>query len=194
MKKFFTVEEVAPYFHTSVWTIYRRIKEGAIACVHAGGGRNMLIPAQEVRRFLSVHGLPIPDELAAAGERIRVLLVDDDEKIVRSLTRYFARKELYELRSATSGFAAGLAIPEFKPQVILLDIMLGDMDGRELVKTVKADPQHGAPRVIALSGYVRDEESASLLAGGFDDYLAKPFTPQDLIERIERVLVRPAAR
>lgn len=190
MKEYLTVEEVAPYCHTSVWTIYRRIKEGAIACVRAGGGRNLLIPAHEVCRFLTQHGLPVPEGLAKGAAKTRVLLVDDDEKLVRSLERYFTRRPEYEFKSASSGFAAGMAIQSFRPQVVLLDIMLGDMDGRELLATVRKDPQFGSTRVIALSGYLRDGEVAGLLSAGFDDYLAKPFALPDLVARIAAVLIK----
>ncbi len=189
MLEYLTVEELAPYCRTSVHTLYRRIRAGALSCIRAGGGRKVLIPVEEARRFLAQHGIPIPAPLQEPVEGpTRILAVDDDEKLVRSLTRYFSRKEGFAFQSATSGFAAGLALPLFRPHVVLLDVMLGDMDGRELIKTVRGDSRHGNPRIIAMSGFVRDDEAAALQTLGFDDYLAKPFTLPDLLERIQRVL------
>ncbi len=191
MKDYLTVEEVAPYCHTSVWTIYRRIKQGALGCIRAGGGRIVLIPVEEVRRFLTANGMPIPPDIVDVPTRTRVLLVDDDEKLVRSLERYFNHKEEFEFRSATSGFAAGVALKTFQPKVILLDIMLGDMDGRELLRVVRQDPEHRNARVIAMSGYVKDAETESLFTAGFDDYVPKPFALPDLLARITKVLAAP---
>ena len=186
MNESFSIEEAAGYCQTSIWTIHRRIKEGALKSFRAGGGRTVRIAREELVRFISENGIPMPEGFASSKKRI--LIVDDDEKIVRSLVRYLSNKGEYDIDTASSGFRAGVLIKSFKPQLIILDIMLGDINGRDVIKTLRSDDDHKDIKVIAMSGYIKTEEVEDLLKCGFDDYLAKPFKLADLMKKIENFL------
>ncbi|MBN1522479.1 MAG: response regulator [Candidatus Aureabacteria bacterium] len=186
MNESYSIEEAAVFCQTSIWTIHRRIKEGSLKSFRAGGGRTVRIEKDELVRFIRENNIPMPDELAPSGKRI--LIVDDDEKIVRSLVRYLKNKGDYDIETASSGFRAGVLIKSFKPQLIILDIMLGDINGREVIKMLRGDPEHGHIKVIAISGYIKQEEVDDLLKAGFNDYLAKPFKLSELMKKVEHFL------
>jgi CheY-like chemotaxis protein len=86
---------------------------------------------------------------------------------------------------AKGGFAAGLTAEKFRPHVILLDMHLSDIDGREVAKAVKGNPDLQLTKVIAMSGKMTDEEAKGILGSGFDGFLKKPFHVRQVIEAVE---------
>ncbi|MBN2144563.1 MAG: response regulator [Candidatus Aureabacteria bacterium] len=184
----YNIEEAARFCQTTVWTIHRRIKEGKLFCFRAGGGRTFRIERNELLRFMTVNHIPIPSSISS---KKKILLVDDDERVMRSLLRYFKTKSVYEVETASSGFRAGVLMESFKPHLVILDIMLGDINGYEVIKTIRKHPEQKATKVIAISGFVKDDEIKTLLSSGFDDYLAKPFKLSDLMHKVEELLEIP---
>jgi CheY-like chemotaxis protein len=87
---------------------------------------------------------------------------------------------------ARGGFAAGITAEKFRPHVILLDMHLGDLDGREVARQVKSSNDLQLTKVIAMSGKMTDDEAKGLQTGGqFDGFLRKPFHVRQVIEAIE---------
>lgn len=89
-----------------------------------------------------------------------------------------------------SGLTTGIALKSFRPAAILLDIALGDIDGRELFRELRRDPALGEVKVLAISGFLGDEEVPDLLKMGFDDYIGKPFEPESLVAKVVNALRR----
>jgi two-component system, OmpR family, response regulator len=187
IKLSYTIEEAALLCQTSIWTIHRRIKEGELTGFRAGGGRTLKIEQGELIRFMKKNQIPVPPYLVLSDKK-KILFVDDDERLIRSLSRYFKTKQQYEIETASSGFRAGVLIESFKPHLIILDIMLGDINGYEVIKMIRNHQEKKEIKVIAISGFVKDEEVQPLLHSGFDDYLAKPFKLSDLMAKAERLL------
>lgn len=190
----YTVREAAERCHTSVWTIYRRIEEGQIEAFRAGGGRRLLIRADSLQAFIDHHRIPA-EQQAEQQQRpdrpIRVLLVEDDA-VLRSTTKMMLEAgRLHKVTCASSGFAAGVALGKEVPDVILLDIVLGDLDGREVIRVVRDDPKMREVRIIGISGRLSEDDWRELVELGFDDYLSKPFEINDLERAIEQVLAAP---
>ena len=115
----------------------------------------------------------------------RVLIVDDEQDIVEVLEKILEDEAKYEVEVAKGGFAAGITAEKFRPHVILLDMNLRDIDGREVARQVKSNPDLQLTKVIAMSGKMTDEEAKGLLASGFDGFLRKPFHVRQVIEAIE---------
>ena len=87
---------------------------------------------------------------------------------------------------ARGGFEAGIIAERFRPHVLLLDMHLSDIDGREVAKQVKSNPDLQLTKVVAMSGKMTEEESKGLVNGGFfDGFLKKPFHVRQVIESIE---------
>ncbi|MFO1326202.1 MAG: response regulator [Rubrivivax sp.] len=119
----------------------------------------------------------------------RVLIVEDQADI-RKLIRMTLEFEDYEIHEASDG-AAGLRVArDIKPDLMLLDVMMpGELDGLQVCHHVKSDPSTRDTRVVLLTarGQARDREVGR--EAGADEYLVKPFSPLQLIETIERLLV-----
>ena len=118
----------------------------------------------------------------------RVLIVEDQADI-RKLIRMTLEFEPYEIFEAPDGVTGLRMAAELQPSMLLLDVMMpGELDGLQVCRLVRADPQLSGTRVLLLSarGQARDREAG--VQAGADDYLIKPFSPLQLVETIERLM------
>jgi DNA-binding response OmpR family regulator len=115
----------------------------------------------------------------------KLLIVDDNPKL-RDLLKVTLSFSNYELHEADSADEALPLIRAVQPNVILLDIMMpGEIDGLELCKKIKSDPQLKNIRVIILSAKGQQEDIDAGAKAGADDYIVKPFSPLDLLEKLK---------
>jgi two-component system OmpR family response regulator len=131
---------------------------------------------------------PAPPLVRADGTALRALVVDDEPNLADVLTSML-RIEGWEARSAGDGAEALRAAREFGPDAVVLDVMLPDVDGLEVLRRLRADN----PRVCVLFLTARDsveDRIAGITAGG-DDYVTKPFSLEEVLARL-RGLVRRA--
>jgi two-component system KDP operon response regulator KdpE len=119
----------------------------------------------------------------------RILIVDDEVQLRRALTRSLRGHE-YDVREAEDGASALSAFESFKPDVVLLDLMLPDMNGVEVCRELRKE--HQTPIVI-LSVIGAEEQKVAALDEGADDYLTKPFGMEELLARIRVALRRGAS-
>src|ERR1700730_10769449 len=119
--------------------------------------------------------------------RARILLVDDEPSIQKGLTLLLASRG-YEVESAMTGYAALKALDELPPDLILLDLGLPDLEGSEVCRRVREASQ--VP-IIVLSARGSDADKIAALDQGADDYVTKPFSPEEFLARI-RVALRRA--
>jgi DNA-binding response OmpR family regulator len=120
-----------------------------------------------------------------------VLVVDDEPNIVVSL-EYLLQRAGYEVRVARDGAEALRALAEKKPDLILLDAMMPVRDGYDVCQTVRANPAMKDVRILMLTAKSRDVDQEKALALGADDYVTKPFSTRELVERVRRILGSPA--
>ena len=116
-----------------------------------------------------------------------ILVVDDDKKLTL-LVRGFLEKEKYQVAEAYSGRMALDAIKEAKPDLIILDIMMPEMDGIEACKKIKADKDTKMIPVIMLTSMSNVKDKVQGLNAGANDYITKPFNPEELIARVKAQL------
>lgn len=122
---------------------------------------------------------------AARSTAHRVLVIEDNPDAADSMRELFAY-EGHDARVAYDG-ASGIAVArEFHPEIVFCDIGLPGMDGYEVARNLRADPQMADTYLVALSGYARPEDRKRSAEAGFDCHLAKP--PSE--EALERVLAR----
>jgi excisionase family DNA binding protein len=182
VKDVLTTGEVAKICNVAPRTVSKWFDSGALHGYRIPGSKDRRIPLNQLIRFMKQHGMPL-GSLVSGG--MRVLIVDDEQDIVEVLEKILEDEAKYEVEIAASGFAAGVTAERFRPHVILLDVHLSDIDAREVVRQVKANPDLQLTKIIALSGKVTDEEAKGLLACGFDGFLRKPFHVQQVIESVE---------
>jgi DNA-binding response OmpR family regulator len=123
-----------------------------------------------------------------AGAIRPILVVDDDAKIVR-LVRAYLERDGYEVIEAADGRAALAAVDAWRPALIVLDLMLPEIDGLDVVRAIRRSSE---TPIIILSARGTTADRIAGLDTGADDYLAKPFSPAELVVRVRRVLARTA--
>jgi two-component system, OmpR family, response regulator len=185
-KQVLTTGEAAEICRLSQQTIIRCFDNGRLTGFRVPGSRFRRIPRSELIRFMLVNDIPVDllDE-----DRIRILVVDDDPSIVRILEEMLGREDRFEVRTASTGYDAGMMTREFRPNILLLDYMLPDLNGNIVCERIKSDPELAATRIIVISGEVRREEIDGLLAAGADAFIPKPFQVEELIETIDELIV-----
>jgi len=121
------------------------------------------------------------------GGRLRVLVVDDEPNILDVISMAL-RYEQFDVETAPNGRDALAAVREFRPHMILLDIMLPDMEGFEVARRLGAD-RAGIPIIFLTARDTTEDKVRGLTMGG-DDYVTKPFSLEELVARIRAILRR----
>ena len=116
-----------------------------------------------------------------------VLLVDDEPNIVLSL-EFLMSQAGYDVRVVRDGDAALQAVAERPPDLILLDVMTPGRNGYDVCQTIRANPDWRHVKILMLTARSRDVEREKGLALGADDYVTKPFSTRELVERVQRLL------
>lgn len=122
-------------------------------------------------------------------EEIKVLIVDDEQDILE-FVGYNLENEGYEVEKAKSGAIAIEKNKKFKPDLIILDVMMPDLDGIETCYHLKQDISINDPKIIFLTARAEDYSEISGLEAGADDYISKPVRPRVLLTRIKAILRR----
>ncbi len=116
-----------------------------------------------------------------------ILVVEDEPNIVESLS-FLMKKAGFIVRVARDGYAAIRTIESEAPDLVLLDIMMPRRDGYEVCRTIRANPDWDHVRIIMLSAKGRDLDRRKGLELGADDYITKPFSTREIVERVQEIL------
>jgi DNA-binding response OmpR family regulator len=127
------------------------------------------------------HG--IPTDALESGKR-KILVVDDDPDLVDMISRVLEKDGRFEVKVARNGFDAGMLVKEYQPDLIVLDVMLPDINGREVCQRIRSDSNLADVKIICISGMVEQDKVQELKKAGANDFLQKPFEMEQLIERI----------
>lgn len=179
-KTVFTTGEAARICKVSQQTIIRCFDNGTLKGFRVPGSRFRRIPRDQLFQFMKDNG--IPTDALESGKR-KVLIVDDDQELVELLVDVFKRDARFEIRTANNGFDAGMLVKEFRPDLVVLDVMLPDINGKEVCQRVRSDDTLEAVKIICISGMVEQEKVADLRLAGANDFIQKPFTIDKLLER-----------
>ena len=182
MKKVFTTGQVAKICKVAPRTVSKWFDSGRLRGYRIPGSKDRRIPLNQLIRFMKQHGMPLNGLMTGCT---RVMIVDDEQDIVEVLEKILENEAKYEVEVANSGFSAGLTAEKFRPHVILVDMHLKDIDGRDVLKLVKSNPDLQLTKVIAMSGRMSEDDSRALLNNGFDGFLKKPFHVKQVIEVVE---------
>ena len=164
------------------------IREGKLRAYTTPGG-HYRIRLLDLEEFLHRHGMP-PLEAAGASPsgRPRVLVVDDDEGIVEIMSTMIAELGNIEISTADNGFNAGLEIARFRPDLVTLDLVMPYVDGYKVCQTIKSAPETRDTRVLVVTGFTEEGFIQRALDSGADAWLGKPFTRQELQDKVRQLL------
>ena len=181
MKTVFTTGEAAKICKVSQQTIIRCFDSGQLKGFRVPGSRFRRIPRDILFKFMKDNG--IPTDALESGKR-KALIVDDDEELVELIRDVLDSDGRFEVRVANNGFDAGMMVREYRPDILVLDVMLPDINGREVCQRVRQDTTLEDVKIICISGMVEKDKIAELKEAGADDFLQKPFEIEQLVERM----------
>jgi len=185
MKDLFTTGEAAEICRVSQQTIIRCFDSGRLEGFRVPGSRFRRIPRQSLIKFMKDNSIPL-DNLESGKKR--VLIVDDDAEIVELMADVLGRDGRFEIKTASSGYEAGISTQQFRPDLILLDYMLPDVNGNVVCQTVKSNPEFENTKIIIVSGVVKQDEIDQLLKSGAEGFIKKPFTITELTDKVGAAL------
>ncbi|GAB4455091.1 MAG: hypothetical protein OHK0041_19620 [Anaerolineales bacterium] len=126
--------------------------------------------------------------------KMKCILCVEDEPEMIDLIRLILGRRGFEVKGANGGIEGLKMIREEKPDLVLLDLMMPDMDGWEVYQQIKADEKtRGIPVIVVTAKAQSIDRVLGLHIAKVDDYIAKPFQPQELLASVERVLQKKAA-
>lgn len=184
-KAVFTTGEVAKICNVSQQTVIRCFDSGRLTGFRVPGSRFRRIPRDALLMFMKKNQIPL-DHLESGKKR--VLVVDDDEALIEMFTELLERDGRFEIRTAGTGYEAGIVTEQFRPDIMLLDYKLPDINGTAVCRTIRANPAYEHMQIIIISGVADPDEVAELRASGADDFMRKPFDILAVIDRIATAL------
>ena len=134
---------------------------------------------------------PSPERTAQPGQRI---LVVDDEPDITALVAYHLARAGYRVSTAATGTEALRAVREEQPALVVLDLMLPELSGFQVLERLRGDRASSEIPVLMLTARREEADRVEGLSLGADDYLVKPFSPQELVLRVRNILRRTRAK
>jgi excisionase family DNA binding protein len=182
-ERLLTSHEVGALLQVNPSSVKKWVNEGRIAAFRTPGGHRRIRVADLVD-FLNRHAMPIPRPLAAASKR-RLLVVDDDLMHLRALERRlkpYASRLQVELTE--NGIDALVMVGSFKPDLIVLDVYMPELDGLEVCRRLKANPETRGIGVIVTSGHLTPTVTQDALTAGALLCLPKPLDLGVVLEHL----------
>ncbi len=180
-KTVYTTGEAAKICKVSQQTIIRCFDSGQLKGFRVPGSKFRRIPREALFNFMRENG--IPTDSLESGKR-KILVVDDDPNLVGMISDVLERDGRFEVRSVNNGFGAGMMVKDYRPELIILDVMLPDINGKEVCQRVRNDKSMDECKIICISGMVEEIKINELLAAGADDFMRKPFDIDKLIQNV----------
>jgi len=187
-KRNFTTFEVAKFCDVEPATVAYWVEKGLLPAFKTPGGHRRVSPIH-LTEFMETHGMPIPPALMRQRDKYKILIVDDEELILDLLSKAFSKyQNKFEIKTASSGFEAGVLVASFSPDLVLLDLKMPGIDGFEICKRIKSTPETRKTKVIVMTGYYPISDVDRNLSSGIEFCIKKPFKTNEVIEKVCEVL------
>lgn len=132
----------------------------------------------------------IKEAISSGGIKKRILIIDDDPDVA-DLIKAILTDENWEFKHATDGFEAGKILLDYLPDLITLDLVMPGMDGFKVCQNIRKDSRTKNIKILSITAYDTPEYRQKILDAGADDYLPKPFTPEELRTKINSIFNKP---
>ena len=123
----------------------------------------------------------------ADGQRV-ILCIDDDPDILDTLVTAMERDGRFEVRTATRGFDAGVEANRFRPDILILDYMLPDINGTLVCRTIRQSEEFQDMRILIISGVIKRREIDEIFQAGADEFIKKPFEIESVISKVAEMV------
>ena len=184
-RKLYTTHEVAKLLGVTPITVIRWIEGGRFNCYSTVGGHRR-IDHQELVRFAQAYNLPWQgDEELEKRKEFVVLAVDYEMDVLEVLQDMMGDKKGVKLITCNNGFTAGAKLVEERPDLILLDFRMPELDGFEFTRFVRQDPRFKDVIIIAMTGLTSQDDMAQIKEVGANDVIHKPFSFEQIEQKID---------
>ena len=184
-RKLYTTHEVARLLGVTPITVIRWIENGKFKCFTTVGGHRR-IDHNELVHFAQAYNLPWRgDEELASRQEFVVLAVDDEPDALELVKDILSSVPGLRLIFAANAFTAGAKLVEERPDLILLDFLMPELDGFEFCRFVREDPRFADIPIVAVTGLATGGDRAKMKEAGVNEVLTKPFTADQLIKKVE---------
>ena len=185
IKDLLTTGEAADICNVSQQTIIRCFDSGRLEGFRIPGSKFRRIPRESLLKFMRDNNMPLGN--IETGKK-KILVVDDDAEIVELMVDVLVRDGRFDIKTASSGYEAGIVTEQFRPDLIVLDYMLPDVNGNIVCRTIRSNSEFADTKIIIVSGVVNQSEIEDLLNSGAQDFVRKPFNIAELVDKIAGIL------
>jgi len=183
-KEFLTIPQAAKFCSIGRVTFWRWVKSGHVKVSVTPGGHHRVLK-EDLESFMIEKGMI--DSSMQKSPKKKILIVDDDKNILEAFQECLSSHN-FQTDIAQNGFEAGIKVMEFKPDLIILDLVMPEIDGFEVCHIIKKTPATKHIKIIVLTGY-NTEENKDLVNGlGADLFLGKPIEEDLLLGHIKKIL------
>ncbi len=183
-----TTFEIADHCQVTHRSVQQWIATGKLKSFRTPGNHSRVMLSDFIE-FLKTYKMPIPSSLEYLTRvKKRILIVDDDTLFVALAKKIINLADRYEVDVAYDGFAAGKKFVEFKPDLVTLDINMPRLDGLSACKQIREEEGQRKAKILIISGTEMNMDSAKLAQVGADGFLSKPFSSEELISSVERLI------
>jgi excisionase family DNA binding protein len=188
-----TTGDIARYCSVSTNAVKKWIRQSDLDAFQTPGG-HFRVTRENFRGFLVRHGMPIVADFFE--ERVKRVLIADDEPVVRELVRELVRSlstDTVEVQTATDGYDALLKVGSFQPDLLILDLKMPRVDGFEACRSIRANPDMAHVRIVAMSGFGGSGNRERILEAGAERCFDKPLPVAEFQDTIRLLLFGPGA-
>ena len=182
------VGQMAKYCRVNRLTIQRWINNGMIKAFSLPGGF-FRVEIHDFVDFLKKYNMPIPDDLAEFRDK-RILVIDDEPEVTKVISSSLEGKP-YEIKSVNSGIEGCIVLGTFKPSLVILDVMMPGFDGVQVCREIRKNEVTAHTQILVITGFPEDERIKAIKEMDIEEILIKPFNPDDLVEKVDRILSQP---
>jgi len=180
-KAVYTTGEAAEICKLSQQTIIRCFDNGQVQGFRVPGSKFRRIPHDSLMKFMKENNIPLD---GLSDGKIRILVVDDDPQIIELFVDVLQNDDRFEVATAQTGYEAGVLTQQFRPDVVVLDYMLPDINGNIVCRTIRQNPELSRIKILIISGVVNPAEVEQLMEVGANEFIKKPFNIEHVIRRI----------
>jgi CheY-like chemotaxis protein len=190
MHQYYSIGRIARIMNVARTTVHYWIEHGHLKTFKLPGEAQRITHDQLVT---FMNELEVPLDFIDMNLNRRILIVDDEPETIAPIVRYLKRRD-FNVWTTTNGLEAGMFAKQYRPHVIILDVKIAGIDGRNVCKTLRNNPELSRVRIIAISGWITEKEGAQLTENGFDGYMAKPFDLGEFYAMVKNVMAKRRKR
>lgn len=180
-----TAAQVAGYCRVTYNTVVKWIKSEKLKTCK-GEDDHIRVNKKDFIEFLETHELPVPPELVEHALK-RLLIVDDDAAIVELLKELLSDIEELEIETACNGHEAGVRVESFKPHIVILDLWMPGINGFEVCRHLKYNPETSGIKILVITGYPCEHSMQKIGNIGADHIMEKPLDTEELKRIIQEM-------